>query len=318
MVIVGAGPLAVHLKDTLQGEPRHRARVIGFLRAGAEEFDAAIPEAERLGVLDDLAGRLEAGDVDELIVANPSSVPPERLVDVIVEAERHMARFLMVPDVFRLLTSRVDVQNLGDVSLLGMGRWPLDYFWNRIAKRAEDVLGAVVALALAGPVILLAAALVRRTSPGPAFFRQQRCGESGRPFTLFKLRTMIDNAEAETGPVWTAPDDPRRTRIGAFLRRWNVDELPQLWNVLHGEMSLVGPRPERPEFVEQFKEHIGRYMWRHVSKPGITGWAQVNGLRGQTDLRERIRYDLWYLENWSLSLDFKILARTFVARKNAY
>jgi exopolysaccharide biosynthesis polyprenyl glycosylphosphotransferase len=318
IVIVGAGPLAVHLKDTLRGEPRHRADVVGFLRVGAEEPAAEIPAGERLGAVEELSRLLAADGIDEVIVANPSAVPPDRLVDIILETERHMARFLMVPDVFRLLTSRVDIHAVGDISLLGVGRWPLDYFWNRLAKRIEDIAGALVGLIAGGPAVLIAALAIRGTSPGAAFFRQRRCGENGRAFDLYKLRTMVENAEAETGPVWTAPDDPRRTRIGAFLRRWNIDELPQFWNVLRGDMSLVGPRPERPEFVEQFREHIGRYMWRHVSKPGITGWAQVNGLRGQTDLRERIRYDLWYLENWSLSLDFKILARTFHARKNAY
>ena len=126
------------------------------------------------------------------------------------------------------------------------------------------------------------------------------------------------DAESETGPVWATEDDPRRTRVGAFLRRHNLDELPQFWNVLKGDMSLVGPRPERPHFVEQFKEDISRYMWRHVSKPGMTGWAQVNGLRGNTSIEERIKYDLYYLENWSLAFDFKILVKTFFARKNAY
>ncbi|MCX6998562.1 MAG: sugar transferase, partial [Kiritimatiellaeota bacterium] len=132
------------------------------------------------------------------------------------------------------------------------------------------------------------------------------------------LRTMRVDAEEQTGPVFAVENDPRRTRIGAWLRRHNVDELPQLWNVLAGQMSLVGPRPERPVFVEQFKEEIDRYMWRHVSKPGITGWAQVNGLRGNTDIRDRIQYDLYYLENWSLAFDFKIIVKTFFAQKNAY
>lgn len=319
VLIIGAGPLAAKLKDTLESEPRHRARVVGFLMVEGEAPAEAVPESERMGALDDLSRILGEGEgIDEVVVANPSAIPHERLVDIIIETERNMARFLMVPDVFRLLTSKVEVRTLGDVSLLGMGPWPLDHFWNRILKRAEDIAGSAIGLLAAGPVVLLAAWLIRRESPGPAFYRQRRCGERGRPFTLLKLRTMIENAEAATGPVWTRPDDPRRTRLGAKLRAWNIDELPQLWNVLRGDMSLVGPRPERPEFVEQFKDHIGRYMWRHVSRPGITGWAQINGLRGQTDLKERIRYDLWYLENWSLSLDFKIIARTFFARTNAY
>jgi len=145
-----------------------------------------------------------------------------------------------------------------------------------------------------------------------------RCGEGGREFTIYKLRTMTEDAEDDTGPIWALPDDPRRTQIGAFLRRHNLDELPQFWNVLKGDMSLVGPRPERPHFVEQFKEDISRYMWRHASKPGMTGWAQVNGLRGNTSISERIKYDLYYLENWSLAFDFKIIVRTFFSRENAY
>ena len=173
-------------------------------------------------------------------------------------------------------------------------------------------------LLLSAPVIAAAAVAIKRSSPGPVFYRQERCGENGRSFFLVKLRTMRMDAEAETGPVWTTEDDPRRTRVGAVLRRYNLDELPQFWNVLKGEMSLVGPRPERPHFVDIFKEDVSRYMWRHVAKPGITGWAQVNGLRGNTDIRERITFDLYYLEHWSLAFDFKILARTFFARRNAY
>ena len=137
-------------------------------------------------------------------------------------------------------------------------------------------------------------------------------------FTIYKLRTMKEGAEEETGPTWATADDPRRTAAGAFLRRNNLDELPQFWNVLKGDMSLVGPRPERPHFVEQFREDVGRYMWRHASKPGMTGWAQINGLRGNTSITERIKYDLYYLENWSLSFDFKILMQTLFSRENAY
>ena len=180
------------------------------------------------------------------------------------------------------------------------------------------VIGALAGLLILSPFMLLIALLIKRNSPGPVFFLQERCGEKGRKFKLIKFRTMYVNAEAGTGPVWTVENDPRCTSIGSFLRRFNIDELPQLWNVLRGEMSLVGPRPERPFFVEQFKEDINRYMWRHVSRPGMTGWAQVNGLRGNTDVAERIKYDLYYLENWSLAFDFKILLKTFRSRQNAY
>jgi exopolysaccharide biosynthesis polyprenyl glycosylphosphotransferase len=185
-------------------------------------------------------------------------------------------------------------------------------------KRAEDIAGALAGLILTSPVLALAAVLVKRSSPGPVFYRQERCGEEGRTFHIYKLRTMRKDAEAETGPVFTSKDDARRTPVGAFLRRHNLDELPQLWNVLKGDMSLVGPRPERPFFVEKFKGGVARYMWRHVSKPGLTGWAQVNGLRGNSSIEDRVKYDLFYLENWSLAFDFKILAKTLFARQNAY
>lgn len=318
VLIIGTGPLAAALRRTLHQEPRHRAAVVGFVSTGEPPDPDGVTSDEVVGSVENLAALLDRLDIDEVVVANPSAISSERLADIVLEAQRRLAQFLMVPDIFRLLTSRVDVRQMGDIALLGMAPWPLDFFWNRILKRLEDVVGATLGLLLAGPALLALAWAVRRTSPGPAFYRQVRCGENGRPFVLYKLRTMVVNAEAETGPVWTRPDDPRRTRLGAWLRRWNLDELPQLWNVLKGDMSLVGPRPERPEFVERFRDQIGRYMWRHASKPGLTGWAQIHGLRGHSDLAARIRHDLWYLENWSLALDFKILARTLAARTNAY
>ncbi len=318
IILLGAGPLAARLREKLEGEPRRRCRVIACIPMPGETPDASLPPALAAFDIDDLARLLEREPVDAVVMSNPAALPPPLLMDIMLQCERRMADFLMVPDLFRLLTAKMDVQNVDDIPLLGVGKWPLDYFWNRLVKRGEDLAGSLAGLALSAPVIALAAAAIKLTSPGPVFYKQERCGEKGRGFTLFKLRTMRLDAEAGTGPVWTAPDDPRRTRLGAFLRRHNIDELPQFWNVFKGEMSLVGPRPERPHFVEQFKDDISRYMWRHAHKPGLTGWAQVNGFRGQTDLRKRIELDLWYLENWSLALDFKILLRTLFAKKNAY
>jgi exopolysaccharide biosynthesis polyprenyl glycosylphosphotransferase len=257
------------------------------------------------------------GEVDRVILADPT-LPHERVAEIILCCERGLVSFMLVPDLYSVLTTKVHVESVGEIPLIGFSKWPLDYFWNRVAKRAEDVFGSMVGLFFSAPVIVAAVPIIKLTSPGPAFYRQERCGEGGERFFIYKLRTMKEGAEAESGPVWATEGDPRRTKIGAFLRRYNLDELPQFWNVLAGDMSLVGPRPERPHFVEQFKEDISRYMWRHVSKPGITGWAQVNGLRGNTDIRERIKYDLYYLENWSLAFDFKILMKTLFTRKNAY
>ncbi|OQW96733.1 MAG: undecaprenyl-phosphate glucose phosphotransferase [Verrucomicrobia bacterium A1] len=317
VIVIGTDSVAARIKLALKKEPRLRSRVTGFLRTSVAEPDPAIPADLIRGSLEDLDGLIEKGEVDQVILAD-TSLPHERMVQIILQCERALVSFLLVPDLFGVLTSKVDMRHVADIPLLGVSKWPLDYFWNRVAKRAEDVLGSLIGLVLSVPVVVVAAPLIKRSSPGPVFFRQDRCGEGGRTFAIYKLRTMPVQAENETGPVWATEDDPRRTPVGAFLRRHNLDELPQFWNVLRGEMSLVGPRPERPHFVEQFKEDISRYMWRHVSKPGMTGWAQVNGLRGNTSIRERIKYDLFYLENWSLSFDFKILTKTFFARKNAY
>ena len=318
IVLIGAGPLAARLRHKLEGEPRRRCRVAACIALPGESPDPDLPSALVTPSLERLPALLQQEAVDAVVVTRPSALSQEQLVDLMLHCEKNLADFLMVPDLFRLLTSQVDMQNVDEIPLIGVGKWPLDYFWNRLLKRGEDIAGALTGLILSAPVIAIAAAAIKATSPGPVFYKQERCGEKGRVFMLYKLRTMRVDAEAETGPVWTAPDDPRRTKLGSFLRRYNIDELPQFWNVLKGEMSLVGPRPERPHFVEQFKDDINRYMWRHVHKPGVTGWAQVNGYRGQTDLQKRIELDLWYLENWSLALDFKILLRTFFATKNAY
>lgn len=318
VVILGLGAIAGHLKAKLEGEPRRRARITAFLRTGDEAPDPLVPADLIRGSADDLPRLLETGEVDEVIVSNPSALSNEKMVEIILACERSLAAFHMVPDMFRLLTSKVDVQTIDEIPMLGVGKWPLDVFWNRAAKRIEDVVGATVGLLMCAPILALVAPLIKRSSPGPVFYRQERCGAHGERFKIVKLRTMSADAETESGPVWARHDDPRRTRVGAFLRRHSLDELPQFLNVLRGEMSLVGPRPERPHFVEQFKEDISRYMWRHVHKPGMTGWAQVNGLRGNTSIEERVKYDLYYLENWSLAFDFKILAKTLFARKNAY
>ncbi len=317
VIILGTDSVAARIKLALKQEPRLRSRVIAFLKTNDDAPDPVIPAELIKGKLDDLENFVAGGEVDQVILADPT-LPHERTAEIILCCERGLVSFMLVPDLYSVLTTKVHVESVGDIPLIGFSKWPLDYFWNRVIKRAEDIVGSVVGLLLSSPVIFVAVPVIKLTSPGPAFYRQERCGEGGSQFFIHKLRTMKESAEAESGPVWATEQDPRRTKIGAFLRRHNLDELPQFWNVLVGDMSLVGPRPERPHFVEQFKEDITRYMWRHVSKPGMTGWAQVNGLRGNTDIRERIKYDLYYLENWSLAFDFKILVKTLFARKNAY
>ena len=317
ITILGVGENAALLKRALEEDPRLRSYVTAFFTLDDSEPDERIDRAMIRGTLHDLQAHIDAGETNHIILSQ-MTISHTEMVDIIVQCERAMLQFHLVPDLFRILTSRVDIQNIDGVPLLGMGKWPLDYLANRLLKRAEDITGSLVGLLLYAPVMLVLAILIKRSSPGPIFYRQTRCGESGKEFTIFKLRSMPVDAESATGPVWAQEDDPRRTRVGAFMRRYNLDELPQFWNVLIGDMSIVGPRPERPHFVERFKEDIGSYMWRHIYKPGMTGWAQVNGLRGNTSLEERIKHDLYYLENWSLAFDFKIIVKTFFVRENAY
>jgi exopolysaccharide biosynthesis polyprenyl glycosylphosphotransferase len=209
------------------------------------------------------------------------------------------------------MASEVSIGDLGGLPLLTIRDIALQG-WKLTFKRIVDLIGTAVGLVVLSPLMMLVALLVKLDSPGPVFYAQERMGLDARPFWMLKFRSMLRDAESQTGPVWATEDDPRRTKIGAFIRRFSVDELPQLINVLLGEMSLVGPRPERPVFVEQFRQSIPRYMDRHREKAGITGWAQVNGLRGDTSIAERTKYDLWYTENWSLLLDFKIILRTLI------
>ncbi|MEN9229619.1 MAG: sugar transferase [Thermostichus sp. DG02_5_bins_236] len=217
----------------------------------------------------------------------------------------------LVPDILAFLTVNLSLQSLDGIPLLTLREPPLRYAHNRCIKRAVDVVGSLVGLMFLSPVFLGIAALVAYSSPGPIFYFQERVSLDGQPFWIAKFRTMRVDAEGSAQPGWTRPEDPRRTAIGAFLRRANLDELPQLWNVLKGEMSLVGPRPERPYFVRQFSQEIPKYLDRHLVKTGLTGWAQIHGLRGDTSIARRTQYDLYYVQNWSLWLDLRILAITF-------
>lgn len=270
-----------------------------------------------LGKIDQLSDVLSGDKIDEVILAIPD-LEQKRIVEIILTCEKELVRFRMVPNIFEILTSQVEVDYFNGVTLLGLKQFPLEKTLNRILKRSMDIFGSLFGLIALLPLFAFISVLIKHNSKGHVFYRQERVGEDGQTFTIVKFRTMIENAEAKTGPVWASEGDSRRTSLGETLRQFNLDELPQLWNVLKGEMSLVGPRPERPHFVNEFKDRIPRYMSRHRIKSGMTGWAQVNGLRGNTSIVDRIKYDLYYLENWSLMLDLKIILKTFLTRKNAY
>ncbi len=272
-----------------------------------------------LGRTGDLPFLIDEHSIDEVIVALPEA-SHEEILTIISLCERGKVSIKVYPDVFQIMAAQVSIGHLGGLPLLTVRDVALRG-WRLTLKRAVDLIGSAVGLVVLSPLMMLVAALVKLDSRGPAFYVQERTGLDANPFGMIKFRSMRTDAEAETGPVWATEDDPRRTRLGAFIRRFSVDEWPQLINIFLGEMSLVGPRPERPIFVEQFKRSIPRYMDRHREKAGLTGWAQVNGLRGDTSIAERTKYDLWYIENWSLLLDFKIILRTIFntfTSKNAY
>ena len=226
----------------------------------------------------------------------------------------------LVPDLPHVMTLRSSVENLEGLPVISLRESPL-VGWAAIGKRVFDGVVASAALVVLSPLMLLIGASIWLSDGFPIVFSQERMGLDGRVFRMFKFRSMVKRAEEETGPVWTEPDDPRRTRLGSTLRRFSLDELPQLWNVIRGDMSLVGPRPERPVFIEQFRSEIPGYMLRHKVKAGMTGWAQVHGWRGSTSLHERIEHDLYYIQNWSLGLDVRIMIRTLwrgIFDSNAY
>jgi Undecaprenyl-phosphate glucose phosphotransferase len=247
--------------------------------------------------------------VDQLFLALPLEAHHE-VLKVLNAIEGELVDVKMVPDVLQFVTLRAAVEELEGLPVISLAQSPITG-WARLLKRAMDLVMAALGLIVMAPVLGVIALMIRLTSPGPVFYRQERTGLDGRSFDIVKFRTMPEGTEGESGPVWAPRGDQRPTRVGRTLRRFSLDELPQLWNVLLGDMSLVGPRPERPFFVHQFKTRIPQYMLRHKVKAGLTGWAQVNGLRGDTSLEKRIEYDLYYIQNWSPALDLKIMILTF-------
>jgi exopolysaccharide biosynthesis polyprenyl glycosylphosphotransferase len=258
--------------------------------------------------------------VNLVFVAEPT-LSQDEILELVESCRDCGADFRIVPSMLEIMTSRVRADQLDGIPLLQF-RHGLDVDAAKAtSKRALDVVVSALGMLIISPLLLVIAILVKTTSSGPVLLHQERIGLDETPLTMHKFRTMTDDAESKSGPVWTSASDPRRTPVGKFLRRFSLDELPQLWNVLVGDMSLVGPRPERPQFVEQFKDRLHGYSDRHLVRPGLTGWAQVNDLRGQTSVEERLIYDLYYIENWSLPFDLKIILITFFrifTSRNAY
>jgi exopolysaccharide biosynthesis polyprenyl glycosylphosphotransferase len=310
VLIVGAGEMGRAVAQKVNVYKDLGFRVEGFLdddRAVGDMVDIN-GGVEVLGGIQDLAAVLDRGATSEVFVALGLN-NYAKIMETIKVANNYLLNIRLIPDLFQLLTLKANIQDLDgfpvisidDVALRGM---------RSLIKRALDIAVSALGLLLLSPVLLLIGVLIRLGSRGPVFYAQERMGMDGRRFKMIKFRTMVSDAEKETGPVMCRPGDPRMTRIGRFLRRFSLDELPQLVNVFKGEMSLIGPRPERPEFVSDFADRIPKYMLRHKVKCGITGWAQVHNLRQDTPIDKRIEYDFYYIQNWSPALDLKIIWMT--------
>jgi Undecaprenyl-phosphate glucose phosphotransferase len=310
VLIAGAGDLGRLVADRMLEHRELGFQIVGFVddRAGGDHLGyRGLP---LLGSLSEAAEISAREGVDHLYVALPIE-EHMKLLDLVESTSREGVDIKVVPDLLQFIALRARLEDLDGVPVINLNDVPLQGV-NALVKRVLDIVISSAALTLMSIPGLIIAGLIKRGSPGPVFYHQERMGLDGKQFSVFKFRTMPINAEAGTGPVWADEDDPRATPIGAWLRRHDLDEWPQFWNVLKGDMSIVGPRPERPFFVEQFKHRIPQYMLRHKVKAGITGWAQVNGWRGNTSLEKRIEYDLYYIENWSVSLDLKIMWLTLV------
>lgn len=317
VIVVGAGETADIVLKAIERSPELGYRVVGIVTVNGYPVNQTLP-APMLGTTDDLPHLIDRHGIDEVIIATPEASHRE-MVHIIGKCEREKVTIKVFPDLFQFMAGEMGISDLNGLPLLTVRDIALRG-WKLGVKRLIDFVLSAAALVLLSPLMLFIAVLIKLDSRGPVFYTQERMGLDAKPFHMLKFRSMEQGAE-EDGPGWTTEDDPRRTRIGTFLRSLSLDELPQLINVLFGEMSLVGPRPERPVYVEQFRRFIPRYMDRHREKAGITGWAQVNGLRGDTSIAERTKYDLWYIENWSLTLDFKIMIKTLwriFTDRNAY
>ncbi len=309
-LVVGHEDLAHQVIKTIQQHPEAGLTIAGILAESPRLLGTGLDGIEVLGTHDEVGAIIQREHIDQLIIALPFGAYGA-VESVLTQVENEPVEVMLVPDLSRYVSLRCGVEDLAGIPALTLQGAPL-YGWSAVLKRTLDLLVSAVALVLSAPLMATITLLIKLSSPGPVLYRQQRMGLDCRPFTLLKFRSMHADAEPPGVPIWSTKNDDRCTRVGTWLRRLSLDELPQLINVLKGEMSLVGPRPERPEFIEQFRRGIPRYMLRHKIQAGMTGWAQIHGYRGDTSIAERLRYDLEYIQRWSLLLDVKILLLTLV------
>jgi len=310
VMVVGTGEQAARLIEKLEQHLDYGIQIKGLVGADPAQVGSTVAGHPVLGTVADLPALVESTGTDFVYLAFARS-EWQAEEEALIQLGNSTVAVRLVPDLGRAFTLNAAVEDLEGMPVVLVTETP-EQGWNAVIKRTFDLAFATFGLVVFSPLMLAIAVWVRLDSPGPVLYGQERVGVNGRRFRMYKFRTMRADVESGSGPGWTTADDPRRTRAGGPLRRLSLDELPQLWNVLLGHMSLVGPRPERPVYVDRFRASIPRYMLRHHVKAGMTGWAQVNGLRGDTPLERRIEYDLYYIEHWSLAFDLRIIALTFV------
>ncbi len=319
VLLVGYSRAAEQYIERIKQNPAWGYHIMGILDDHMEQ-GVAFREIKVIGQIDELYKLLPENNLDEIAITLSLS-DYDRLEEIVSFCEKSGVHTKFIPDYNAVIPTKPYTEDLDGLPVINIRNVPLTGGWNQFIKRSMDLVGAIVACIVFSPVMLVCAALIKLTSEGPVLFKQERIGLHNRPFYMYKFRSMRMQTEADEKKGWTVKNDPRVTGIGKFMRKTSIDELPQLFNILKGDMSLIGPRPERPQFVEKFKEEIPRYMVKHQVRPGLTGWAQVNGYRGDTSIRKRIDCDIYYIENWTLGLDIKIIILTFVKgfiNKNAY
>lgn len=319
ILLIGLSDLSVEFLRMINENKQWGYNVIGIIDDN-KRSGYTVEGCEVIGKIRDLENIFEDFEIDEVYITLELK-EYEKLGKIIAICEKSGVRTEIIPDYYKYIPARPYVEEVGGLPIINLRYIPLDNIINKITKRVFDIIVSLMCIIISSPVMLVTAVIIKLTSPGPVIFKQERVGLNKKIFTMYKFRSMKMQNEKDENTIWTTKDDARKTRFGTFIRKTSIDELPQFFNVLKGDMSLVGPRPERPYFVEQFKEKIPKYMVKHQVRPGITGWAQVNGLRGDTSIRKRVEYDLYYIENWRLLFDVKIMFLTVFKgfiNKNAY
>lgn len=318
ILAVGGGELGYKFAQRVEENQHIGYNIVGFLDDDLEEGHKIL-NSEVIGKVMDLEHLILTKPLDKVVI----NLSPQdyNIIEIVDLCEKHGVKTVIIPEFSKYVSARPNIDMLDDIPLVDVRRVPLDNIYKKFLKRAFDCIAATLAIIILSPIIIITAVLVKISSPGPVIYKQERVGLNRKKFNIYKFRSMKCIDENRVMPKWTTKDDPRKTRFGSFIRRTSIDEFPQFLNILRGDMSLIGPRPERPVFVEAFREQIPNYMIKHYVRPGMTGWAQVNGWRGNTSIEKRIEHDIYYVENWTVLLDIKIFFLTFIRgfiNKNAY